>query len=626
MRDYTRPLRRCRDFTEAPVARPSYSSWMPRTFIPCTLAVCWLLAASHPSGQQQQPPSQPRPERGADLHAIQFAAVAEDGTPITDLRAEEVKVRIGGRERAVRSLQLITLNEAVADATVPPPFGSNAVASAGRNLVLVVDEDSFRPTQLGPLRASIESLLAKLGPDDRVLLATVPLGGIRVPFTNDHTKIRASLTKIGGHTPATETGSEFACRTRKMLEALVAFIESIGVRENQGALVLLTSSIAAPRRDNVAALAPGMCELSENLFNRVSVAAGAGRLQLYAVRPGDASDRGAASLSAIGSDNPIAGIEHLVGVTKGKMLALTGSGGTTAFDRIARETAAYYTASVESQPGDFNGRAQILDVRVTRRDVELRTSPSITFDSEPGTAKLSMPSIRDMMGTPRVFRSLPLRAAGFPALAAEGENIRVIVLAEPVEPGVKLEVAAGALFDQDGKLVAQWLASPEEMKRPMVMGAMAAPAGAYRLRVAAIDTTGRAGTADYDVTAEVVRSGPLKLSSLVLGLSRGGTFVPKLQFVDEPLAVAYVELQGAASGTRLNAALEIAETLNGPAIATVPLTISGTGENRYEAMGSVPIGALPAGDYVARAVIGVEGHPMTRVTRVFRKAIKAAAK
>ena len=563
-----------------------------------------------------------RPERGADLHAIQFGAVGEDGTPITDLRAEDIKVRIGARDRAVRSLQLITLGEAVADAALPPPFGTNAVASSGRNLMLVVDEDSFRPTQLGPLRSSIESLLAKLGPDDRVMLATIPLGGIRVPFTNDHTKVQAALTKIGGHAPATETGSEFACRSRKMLEALVAFIEAIGVRENHGALVLLTSGIAAPRRDNVAALAPGMCELSENLFNRVSVAAGGGRLQMYLVRPGDASDRGAASLSVTGSDNPIAGIEHLVGVTKGKMLALTGSGGT-AFDRIARETAAYYTASVESLPSDFSGRAQLLDVRVARRGVELRTSPSITFDSDPATAKLSMPSIRDMMGTSRVFRSLPLRAAGFPALAAEGQNIRVIVLAEPVEPNVKLEVAAGALFDQDGKLVAQWLASPEEMKRPTVMGAMAAPPGGYRLRVAAIDTTGRAGTADYDLTAEIVRTGPLKLSSLVLGLARTSGFIPKLQFVDEPLAVAYVELEGVAAGARVNAGLEVAESLNGPAIVSERLSIESTGENRYRAMGSVPLGALPPGDYVARAVIGLEGHPMTRVVRVFRKAIKA---
>jgi hypothetical protein len=231
-----------------------------------------------------------------------------------------------------------------------------------------------------------------------------------------------------------------------------------------------------------------------------------------------------------------------------------------------------------------------------------------------------------MMSTTRVFRNLPLRAAGFPALAGDAQNIRVIVLAEPVEPGVTLESVSGALFNQDNKLAGQWSASAEELKRPTVMGALLAPPGAYRLRVAAIDSTGRAGTADYDLTAEIVRSGPLKLSSLVLGLSRGGGFVPKLQFIDEPLAIAYVEMEGVAAGARVNVALEVAQTLNGAAVVTVPLTIETTGENRYRAMGSVPMGALPAGDYVARAVIGVDGSPMTRVVRTFRKAVMAPAR
>lgn len=574
---------------------------------------------------QQQPPQGRTPERGADLLTVQFAAVAEDGTPVTDLTAEEVKVRIGGRERAVRSLQLITFEGGVSDADLPPPFGTNAVASHARKLVLAIDEDSFRPSNITPLRESVDALLTKLGPEDSVMLATFPLGGVRVPFTSDTSRIKMAISKVVGHAPATETGSEFACRSRKMLEALVAFLGDVGVREDHASLVLVTAGIAAPRRDAVSALAPGMCELSENLYNRVATAAGAARMHFYVVRPGDASDRGAASLSNTGSDNPIAGIEHLVGVTKGKMLALTGSTGT-AFDRIARETSAYYEASVESSRNDFSGREQQLDIRVSRPDVELRSLPSITFASDPASAKLATPSIRDMMGTMRVFRNLPLRAAGYPALAADGQNIRVIVLAEPVEPGVTLESAAGALFTEEGKLAGQWTASAEELKRPTVMGAMSAPPGAYRLRVAAIDSTGRAGTADYDVTAEVVRSGPLKLSSLVLGLSRAGGFVPKLQFIDEPLAVAYVEMEGAPAGARVNAALEVSQTLNGPAIVSVPLAIEGAGENRYRALGSVPLGALPAGDYVARAVIGLEGHPMTRVVRTFRKAVRAPAR
>jgi hypothetical protein len=67
----------------------------------------------------------------------------------------------------------------------------------------------------------------------------------------------------------------------------------------------------------------------------------------------------------------------------------------------------------------------------------------------------------------------------------------------------------------------------------------------------------------------------------------------------------------------------VSHSLNGPAITTVPLAIESTGANKYSAMGSVPLGALPAGDYIVRAMVGLEGHPTTRVVRTIRKAVPA---
>ena len=587
-------------------------------------------SAGQPAAQQSR---QARtPERGADLHTIQFVAVAEDGTPITDLRPEEVKIRIGNRDRDVRSLQLITFDLPAGESIdIPPPFGTNAVAAQGRTFALAIDQDSFRPGLEGPLRTAVDSLLSQLGPGDAVALLALPYGGVKVPFTSDRTQVQLAMSRLVGQAPANETANDLACRTGRTLEGLTSFLEGVGVRQESMTVVFFTSALAGPRRTVVRDMrlagdpqGSGMCELSENKFARVGTVAGAARARFYVVRPGDAADKGLAVQreGALGSDHPLAGIEHLAGVTRGKLLALTGSVGN-ALERVARENSAYYSASVDSEAGDFNAREQPLGVRVSRDGVEVRSAPSITFATDPSTAKFARPSMRDMMGTLRVFRDLPMRAAGFPALASEGQNVRVVVLAEPVEPDVKVESMMGALFDADGKVVAQWTATADELQRQPVMGAISAPAGAYRLRVAAIDSTGRAGTADYDVTAEVVRTGPLRLSSLVLGLSRGGGFVPRMQFINEPLAVAYVELEGAAAGSRLNAALEISETANGPALVSVPLALESAGENRYRAMGSVPMGALPPGDYVARAMIGLEGHPMTRVVRTFRKAVLA---
>ena len=193
-----------------------------------------------------------------------------------------------------------------------------------------------------------------------------------------------------------------------------------------------------------------------------------------------------------------------------------------------------------------------------------------------------------------------------------------MTLTEPVDPDVKLASLVAALFDRDGKLASHWTATTEELQRSLVIGAMPAAPGAYRLRVAAIDTAGRSGTADYELEAEAVQTGPLKMSSLILGLSRDGSFLPRLQFTTEPAAIGYLEMYGA-PGTRISSALEIAATLNGPPLAVAPFAIESAGQGRYIARGAIPIGALPPGEYIVRALVGVEGHALTRVVRTLKK-------
>jgi len=146
------------------------------------------------------------------------------------------------------------------------------------------------------------------------------------------------------------------------------------------------------------------------------------------------------------------------------------------------------------------------------------------------------------------------------------------------------------------------------------------PPGVYRIRVAATDSTGRGGATDVEVAAEMTPAGTLKLSSLVLGLWRDNTFHPRLQFSTEPVVIAYLDVVGGVAGAPVAAFVEIARTANGPAISTSRLAIESTSDpGRFQASAAVPIGALPPGDYVVRAIVGIDGQPMGRVTRVLRK-------
>jgi len=153
----------------------------------------------------------------------------------------------------------------------------------------------------------------------------------------------------------------------------------------------------------------------------------------------------------------------------------------------------------------------------------------------------------------------------------------------------------------------------------VITGLVAKP-GAYRLRVAATDASGRAGTADYDIEAELAPAGPLALSSMMVGLSRGGGFSPRFQFGSEPVALAYVEIYGQTGGAPVSMAIEIATAPNGPARVSIPGAVAETrSSDRRLATAAIPIGGLAPGDYVVRAVVSMEGQPSGRVVRTIRK-------
>lgn len=598
----------------------------PSRLVLLSVPLLVTLAGADPMARQRARTAPP--ERALDFLHVDFVAVREDGTPIADLRADEITIRVSGRTRPVRSLQFI---ETAADAaqsadTIAPPFATNATQDAGRTLLLAVEDDSFRPGREGPLRAAVDRLIEGLGSHDRISLITVPYGGVKVASTTEHARIRAALAQIVGQRSATETGSELACRTRETLEALSGHLEQLGIRQSAVTVMLITAGLAAPRRDAAPMLAPGMCELTVDMFKQVGVAAAAARAQFYIIQPEEMMvtpttnirPENIAGTNFRGSDNPMEGLEHLAGVTGGRMLNLTGSA-ETALGRVLRESAGHYVAAIEPQRSDRNGRALPLDVRVARHGAVVRTRPSIVFPPEDPATRLASPSPRDMIAVSSVFRDLPLRASAYTLPEAAGTSMRIVTLAEPAEQDVAFSSVMVALFDRNGRAVSHWVATEQELARLPVIGAMTAEPGAYRVRVAAIDTSGRAGTADYELDAEIARTGPLKLSSVVLGLSRGGEFIPRLQFGSEAVAIGYLELEGAPPGSQVSAILELARSANAPALTSVPLAIAASGPNRYSARGALAIGALPPGDYIVRAIVGIEGHPPTRVLRTLRK-------
>ena len=544
--------------------------------------------------------------------SIDFLVVSPDGLPVADIKAEEVSLKIDGRPRAVRSLRFVQIGDGTGtapgvDPSVPPPFGSNAQdQTVWRSLVLVLDDDSFRVGTERPLREAADRFLAGLAPSDRVALVTMPYGGTKVSLTTDREKVRAALAQIIGQAPQSESPAEAACRTRRTLESLVGLFE--GLETPSPPIVLFFSASLVGPTDSNMRIATGlggpagtnMCEVPRETFQQVGNAASTVGARVYIIQP-----------TTIQSQ--VAGLENVAGVTGGTMMHLGGSD-SNALSRVARETAAYYVADFDIDSSMRTGAARRVELRVSRSGASVRVRPTLTIAKDRPRRSMSP---RDLLRQAGAFTDIPVRVSGLSSREPGEKTIRVVLLGEVADPSIKITGAAAGLFDEKGRLAAQWTAKPEEIAAGLLVGALTVPPGPYRLRLAATDASGGMGTADYELTAELTPAGPLQLSALALGTSRG-TFVPKLQFGSEPVAVAHVEIYGGKPGMPVSALFEVARSLNGPAIATVPGALGAVG-NHHAASGAIPIGNLPAGDYVVRAIIGVEGQAAGRVVRTLRK-------
>jgi hypothetical protein len=551
---------------------------------------------------------------------VDFVAVQADGTPVADLQKSEVEIRVGDRIRIVKSLRRVS--------AAPParreggsPYGTNDSVAVGRRFVLVVDQESFSAGREQLLRNAVDGLVAQLTPADLTMVAALPFGGVKVPFTSDTARIRRAMDGVSGQGSTNETGSDLACRTRRFLESLDGFLMEQPVVGSPATVVLFTAGLAGPRRDNPITLAPGMCELLVNQFRRITAVASAARANFYLMQPADIGMSATISRETIagggytGSDNPLEGIEHLAGATGAARLSLDATG-TASLLRVARESSAFYEAELEPERSEVFGRSRAFAVRVLRKDVTVRARPEITLADPLRRSAGTRLVVTDLLASPEAFTDLRLRIAGFTVREA-AERLRVGVVVEPVDPAAALASVGAILIAGDGRVVGRWFAK-DAAERPL-LGAMAAPPGTYRLRVAALDTAGRAGAAEDDIEVGLTPVGPISLGALMLGVSRPEGTRLQLEFGSEPTAIASFDIYGGAAGLRLSATLEVARSQDGPALVTLPLTLKRADESRVVATGAVPLGALPPGDYVVRGVIRVEDGPPGRVMRTLRK-------
>ncbi|MEI6667453.1 MAG: hypothetical protein WCP29_04790 [Acidobacteriota bacterium] len=560
----------------------------------------------------------------AGVAAVEVRVSGDSGSPVLDLKPAEVSLKVGNRPRAVRSVELVRFNggpvttDGVAGAPLPPPFASNRASDRGRTVVLVLEDESIPSGREQTVRDAIGGLLDQLSGRDLVSLLVVSRGRFDVTQTTVHDSVRASLATFVGRAARSETAEEAACRTQQAINAVKGVLGGVsGVGPTT--VVLFSGGLAPPTYGGATARRGSgqiACDIRRELFDELSVDAHRAFADVYTVQiPTDMQ------VGTTGATDTVAGIENIAGITGNALIRLTGNI-QAEMARIARETSAYYLVSFEPDPSDRTGSAVRVEVTIGRQNVQTRARAEVTLARAGVPTSPKAISVRDMLRVPTVYRDLPIRAVACPARDASDRDLKLVVLFEPFEFNVPFASAAVGLFDEKSKLVAQWTAQPADLASLPVMSGFSVKPGSYRMRVAATDGAGRAGTVDQDVTVALERgNAPVQMSALVLGAPLGQAFAPRLLFETEASALGYFEVYGTPKTANVTATIDIAASASGPGFATAPAKVGAPGnDGRRVVLGEIPIAALRPGDHLVRVTISVDGKPVGRVVRTLRKA------
>jgi hypothetical protein len=598
----------------------------PRRFAATSACAALLtIAAVSAAGRSASPSADAGP-----AIAVDFRANLDDGRAVVDLKPSDVSLKVNGKQREVRSLQLVQFGGPPAVTTgpsMPSPYGSNAPADAGREVLFAIDDESIIAGNEQPVKDAVRQITSGLSAADRVGLVPVTRTGLNLVPTRQRDSVSAAVSSMVGRANTSETASDAVCRTRVALEGLKNVFTSNS--SGSATTVVFFSSGLTPATGGTTALlgkrtqmGADICTVTTQDYTTVANAALASNVNFYVVFITEGKGSSVSTSRTSSGNDMRVGVDSLAGASGAQTILLSGNTeGMLA--RVGRDTAAYYLATFEPDASERTGSTAHVELRVARDGVKVHARSEVAIAKGSSGA----PTPKDMSRVITVFRDLPLRVGGFVTRNAPGDDkvVRVNVLFEPTEPSVKLASAVVALFDEaTGKLAGQWTAEPKELSNGGAkMVPLPVPPGAYRIRVAAIDTSGRGGTADYSLRAETAVAAPVKLSGLVLGTA-DGSFKPCLLFdPSNQAAGGYVEIYGVPKGAAVGASLEIASSVDGPALATAETNVqNAAAEDMRIVSGGFSIGALAPGDYLVRAMVSVDGKPVGRSMRTLRKIAK----
>jgi VWFA-related protein len=379
-------------------------------------------------------PQQPTFRSVTDIVVVETQVIDGDGRPIEGLRADSFEVKVDGRVRQVMSADLVRYSEGVNASSLKmspesAPSENRLVPRAedGRLFVIAVDEHSFTDQQFLPMLQEARRFLSKLRPQDSVGVFGFPTSHTSVNPTRDHAAVLAALTPALAVRTRPQSTYHFspseiidvsagdgevilrvrereclpndsACGRGILPEArfLGSYYESQARQSMSGLRSLFRSLASVPGRKTVVLLSGGLLS-SDRIGGRPQIStvvteagreAAAANATLYvlhadthfedamSVRQG----RGARAPDIRDTAQMAEGLDYLAGSANGHLINIRAGTAEYAFDRVIRETAAFYILSVATEPRDRDGKTHFISVKVKQpRGLTVRHRNSMTI-------------------------------------------------------------------------------------------------------------------------------------------------------------------------------------------------------------------------------------------------------
>ena len=612
---------------------------------------------------------------GVEVMEVDVTVVDGKGMPVRDLRAPEFTVTVDGQPRRVVSAEFISDTQAPGDRTPPrerdPYVTNNTDRRPGRLIMLVIDRNNIDTHTLRGSMEALKSFVSNIAPDDRVALMTIPPPGPSVDFTTNRAQVLEAITRIAGmddrflsrfnvsdYEAITFENRSNPIATQRLLfracgdtdpntmspcdrdveqEALTiaTHIRQLTAQSVAGLGALLKGLRDVEGAKSMIILSQGlMIEGSQAEATALATLAAEARVNvnvlMFNTLVGQASESRISETIAQDRDLREAGLETLAARSRGSLFRIVANP-QYIFDRLRSEISSHYMLGVEPAERDRDGKPHQIRVTIGRKGLEVRSRRQVQYIVRTPNNWSRDVVMGRVLRSPAANTELPMRFSTYTFRDQAPEKVKLILAAEidPESMEKELDLAIGfAVFDNQGKPVL----SGQERKiysantTPPIRYelAVAVSPGNYRVRLAAVDMSGKSGSVEREVTAFGMVNNELALSDLILTSVRPGPGTDLrapviLQVTDGRLATyteLYTNQPGSLDETKVT--FEVADTADGPTLqATEAEFRERPDKTMRQALAVVPVGALPPGRYIARAMFSRGGKYVGKLTRPF---------